>query len=249
MYVDESGDTGLVGSPTRYFCLSGIAVHEYYWRRFIERLIKFKKTVRDVYGLPIRQEIHASEFVGGKPFDAPRYERFAVLRNALDELAAFDKISITNVIVDKQGKPPTYDVFHAAWGTLFQRFENTLKHGNFPGACRDDRGIVFTDATGGVKLERLMRKMSVFNYIPNDARYAGGSRNVPIKRIIEDPIGRDSRHSLPIQMADVSVYFLHQYFDPNSYIKSKHARKYFERLFPVLNTYARRSDRLGIVKL
>ena len=28
MYVDESGDAGLVGSPTRYFVLTGLVVHE-----------------------------------------------------------------------------------------------------------------------------------------------------------------------------------------------------------------------------
>ena len=28
MYVDESGDVGLVGSPTRYFVLVGLVVHE-----------------------------------------------------------------------------------------------------------------------------------------------------------------------------------------------------------------------------
>jgi hypothetical protein len=27
MYVDESGDPGLVGSPTRYFTLSGLVIH------------------------------------------------------------------------------------------------------------------------------------------------------------------------------------------------------------------------------
>ena len=28
MYVDESGDSGLVNSPTRYFVLTGMVVHE-----------------------------------------------------------------------------------------------------------------------------------------------------------------------------------------------------------------------------
>lgn len=28
MYVDESGDSGLLGSPTRYFVVSGIVLHE-----------------------------------------------------------------------------------------------------------------------------------------------------------------------------------------------------------------------------
>ena len=125
MYVDESGDTGLINSPTRYFALSGIVVHESRWRDFLNMLIALRKTLRSVYGLPVRGEIHAYEFIGRKVYGLDRHVRLAILRNVLDELAKFDFVSITNVIVRKDGKPADYDVFHAAWGTLFQRFENT----------------------------------------------------------------------------------------------------------------------------
>ncbi|MBX9843451.1 MAG: DUF3800 domain-containing protein, partial [Xanthobacteraceae bacterium] len=126
MYIDESGDTGLVGSPTKFFGLSGIVVHESRWRDFINVLIAFRRTMKSVYGLPIRTEIHASHYVNHKPVDLPRHTRLAVLRNALDEIAKLDYISITNVIVRKDGKPDDYNVFDSAWSTLFQRFENTL---------------------------------------------------------------------------------------------------------------------------
>jgi hypothetical protein len=249
MYVDESGDTGLRGSPTRYFALSGIVVHELRWRRFIDRLISFRKTMRRVHGLPVRGEIHASDFINHRAFNLDRYVRLAILRNALDELATLSYISITNLIVDKRGKPADYDVFQSAWGTLFQRFENTLVNGNFPGGHAADRGIIITDAVSGTKLTRLVRKMAVFNYIPHDPRYGGGARNVPIVRVIEDPHGKNSAETLPIQMCDVAAYFLHQRFAPNAYIKRKHAEHYFDRLKPVLNRRASRFNRLGIVVL
>lgn len=249
MYVDESGDTGLFNSPTRYFALSGIVVHESRWRRFIEALIDFRRTLRDAYGLPVGGEIHASAFINHRPFGLDRHIRFAILRNTLDELAKFRYISITNVIVDKIGKPPQYDVFHSAWGVLFQRFENTLRNGNFPGEHRADHGIVITDAVGGNKLTRLVRKMVVFNYIPHDQRYGGGSRNVPVTRIIEDPYGKGSIETMPIQMCDVVAYFLLQRYAPCSYIGRQHAQKYFERLRPVLNLHASRHNKLGIVRL
>lgn len=249
MYVDESGDTGLYSSPTDYFVLSGIVVHESRWRDFINTIIAFRKTMRVVYGLPIRGEIHASEFVNHRAFDLERHVRLAILRNALDELAKIDFISITNVAVSKVGKPASYDVFDVAWGVLFQRFENTLRYGNFPGNHRNDHGIVITDATAGRKLQRLVRKMSVFNYIPNDARYGEGSRNVPITRIIEDPHGKDSAETYPIQLCDVVAYFLFQKLRPNSYIRRQRASDYFDRLAPVLNTHASRADPQGIVWL
>jgi uncharacterized protein DUF3800 len=251
MYVDESGDTGLSGSPTTHFVLSGIVVHETRWRDFIEALIAFRRTLKSVYGLPVRSEIHASELINHRTFDAPRHIRLAILRNCLDELRKLDYISITNVIVNKVGKPTDYDVFHSAWGTLFQRFENTMLWGNFPGAFRNDYGMVITDATAGTKLVRLMRRMAVFNYIPHDPRHGPGSRNIPIKRMIEDPHPKNSADTLPVQMADVDVvaYFLYQRYAPNSFIQTKRADSYFDRLEPVLNKWASRRDRLGIVVL
>jgi hypothetical protein len=254
MYVDESGDTGLQSSPTSFFALSGLVVHESRWREFINQLIAFRKTLRSVYALPMRTEIHAAEFinrriyaVGGNPLK--RHDRLAILRNTLDELAKIDHISITSVIIDKAGKPSHYDVFDAAWRTLFQRFENTMRHGNFPGAFKADYGMVITDATAGTKLLRMVRKMAVYNPVPNNARYGGGSRNIPIIRIIEDPYGKDSSETLPVQMCDVSAYFLHQKYRPNSYVRREKAQMYYDRLLPILNTQASKTDRFGIVRL
>jgi hypothetical protein len=133
MYVDESGDTGLLGSPTRYFALSGLVIHESKWRDFVNQIAAFRKTLRVTYGLPIRMEIHASHFIQSPPVAGmPKHIRLAILRNFLDEMAKMPFLSITNVVVDKTGKPPTYDVFDNAWRALFQRLENTLNTAIFP---------------------------------------------------------------------------------------------------------------------
>lgn len=247
MYVDESGDTGLVGSPTRYFALSGLVVHERDWREFLDRLLAFRRTLKSVYGLGIRTELHASEFMRSPIDGLSKIDRLAVLRNTIDEIAKLPNLSITNVIVDKQGKPAGYDVFHTAWGVLFQRFENTLHFSNFPGKFSEDYGLVLTDATAGSKLTRLVRRMSVHN--PILSSYGGVSRNMPIRKIIEDPHGKDSKDSLPVQIADVCAYFLLQRFAPNSFVRRKGGHRYFERLKPVLNKHASRSSDLGIVQL
>lgn len=185
MYVDESGDTGLVGSPTRYFALSGLVVHERDWREFLDRLLAFRRTLKSVYGLGIRTELHASEFMRSPVDGLSKIDRLAVLRNTLDEIAKLPNLSITNVIVDKQGKPDGYDVFQTAWGVLFQRFDNTLHFSNFPGKFSEDYGLVLTDATTGSKLTRLVRRMSVYNPIPSS--YGGAARNIPIRKIIGSP--------------------------------------------------------------
>jgi len=61
-----------------------------------------------------------------------RPTRLQILQDFIDEIAQTNYISITNVVVDKTSKTSDYDVFANAWQALFQRFENTLLHGNFP---------------------------------------------------------------------------------------------------------------------
>ena len=247
MYVDESGDPGNNVAQSQYFCLSGMVVHESEWRNLIDASMQFRRTLKAVYGLPVRSEIHAVKLLRHSEFGIEKFQRLAILRNFLDELAKMNFISFTNVVVDKRGKPADYDIFSSAWRTLFQRFENTLMGGNFPGGYSRAFGTVFTDATNGEKLSGIMRKMSVHNPIPN--RWGGGYRNSPIRRVIEDPSPRDSAHSLPIQACDVVAYFLHQSLVPNAYIRKSRAHNYFDRLDAVLNKHATPKHPKGVVFL
>jgi Protein of unknown function (DUF3800) len=247
MYVDESGDPGNNTAQSNFFCLSGLVVHESEWRNFIGASQNFRRTMKNVYGLPVRAEVHAVKMVRHSEFGIEKYKRLAILRNYLDELAKINYISFTNVVVDKRGKPAGYDIFGVAWRTLFQRFENTLMAGNYPGGYTRSFGTVFTDATNGNALSKIMRKMAVHNPIPN--RQNSGYRNTPVLRMIEDPSSRDSAHSLPIQACDVVAYFLHQSFRPNSYIRKSGAKNYFNRLDPVLNKRASSRDPMGVVRI
>ncbi len=245
MYVDESGDPGNNTLQTQYFCLSGLVVHESEWRNLIDASQRFRRTIKQAYGFPVRSEIHAVKLLRHSAFSIEKHNRLAIMRNYFDELSKMNFLSVTNVVVDKVGKPSDFDVFSAAWRTLFQRFENTLTHGNFPGGYSRSFGTIFTDATNGEKLTGIMRKMNVHNPIPNKGQ--SGYRNLPIRRIIEDPSSRDSSHSLPIQACDVIAYFLHQKFKPNAYVKRSGAQNYFKRLEPILNKRASNTNSLGIV--
>lgn len=254
MYVDESGDCGLTNSPSRYFALSGLVIHELRWRSYLTQLVEFRRRMRTQHGLKLREEIHVSRFIGRAPGQLQRirkHERLAIYRKLLDELATMPDISVVNVVVDKRNKPANYDVFENAWTALIQRFENTIQHHNFPGPQNaDERGMILPDRTDDLKLTKMLRRMRYYNPVPGmQAMGFSGYRNLQLAYIIGDPKFRQSHMSYYIQAVDACAFALYQYFQPNSFVRKKHAGKYLLRLDPVLCKVASRSDQHGIVRL
>jgi hypothetical protein len=254
MSVDESGDCGINNSPTRYFALTGLVMHELRWRTHLNQLVEFRRRMRVQHTLKLREEIHTAHMVGrhaGALARIRKHERLAIYRKLLDELAGFPDLNIINVIVDKHGKLADYDVFEHAWTALIQRFENTIRHRNFPGPQNaDERGMIFPDRTDDSKLTKLLRKMRHYNPVPGmRAMGYGGYRNLAMENVIGDPKFRLSHMSYFIQAADAAAFALYQRFDPNSYIRKKAARNYFLRLDPVLCKVASAADPHGIVRL
>ncbi|WP_168188080.1 DUF3800 domain-containing protein [Hahella sp. CCB-MM4] len=252
MYVDESGDSGLVGSPTRYFCLSGLVIHELRWNEYLDKLIDFRKRMRNSFGLLMREEIHSAHLIN-KPGDLVRIkrnDRLTIIRAFINEIAAFQDISIINIVVDKTNKPADYDVMNKAWEALIQRFSNTMSRRNFPGPANpDERGMIIPDDTDAKKIQQLLRKMRKYNPIPNQAIYGQGYRNLTIGNLVEDPFFKDSRSSYLIQAADVVAFALYQRQSPSSYMKKKSGHKYFNRLNGILCKAASTNDPEGIVRL
>jgi hypothetical protein len=252
MYVDESGDIGLVNSPSQYFVLSGLAVHELRWLPYLEQIIEFRRRMRDKYGLHMREEIHAAAMINnpGDMVRIKRYNRLAIIRAFADELASMSDLNVINVVIDKDGKGSDYDVFETAWRALIQRFENTVSRRNFQGPHNpDERGIIIPDNTEGQKLIRLIRKMRRYNPVPSRPEYGGGYRNLQLQTIIEDPWLKDSADSYFIQAADLCAFLLYQRLAPSSYMEKKSGQNYFEKLQPILCTVASSTDPLGIVRL
>jgi Protein of unknown function (DUF3800) len=248
MYVDESGDPGIAGSPTRYFILTGVVIHELRWKDTLETILQFRKDMKVKFGLKLREEIHAAKFINspGSLIRIKKNDRLTILRSFADLLAFMPDLSIINVVIDKKGK--TGDIFELAWKTLIQRFENTISHRNFPGPVnQDERGLIFPDATDVRKLRGLIRKMRQYNPIPNQG--GGGYRNLQLSKVIEDPNFRNSDESYLIQAADLVAYLLYQNLTPNAYMRKKSGNNYFNRLDPVLCKVASTADPQGIVRL
>lgn len=256
MYVDESGDPGITGSPTRYFALSGFVVHELRWRQTLDQLIEFRRHLKRRFNFSIRGEFHAPRLLSrpGKLIRIPKHERILMIRHFTVFLAKMPDVMVIRVLVDKSGRATTYDPFVKAWQAIVQRFENTISHHNFLGPQNpDDKGMVFSDNTDAKKLTSLIRRMRRHNPIPSQAPYqadgASPFRILVLTRIVEDPSFRDSGHSLFIQVADLTAFLLYQYHAPSTYMRRVAAHKFFERLDPILCKKAASNQAHGIVKL
>ncbi len=242
----------MVNSPTRYFVLSGLVLHESRWLPYMDQLIAFRKRLRNAPGLLLKHEIHAAHFISspGPAAYLKRDVRLSILRFFANELSGMTDFRTINVVVDKVGKAPDYDVFDNAWRALIQRFSNTMSYQNFPGSANPrDWGMLLPDQTNTKKLTNLVRRLRRFNPVPNQPQYGGGYRNLPILNLIEDPFFKDSAHSYFTQAADLVAYLLYQELDPNGYIRRKGARHYFNRLRPIFCLHAATGDQRGIVRL
>jgi len=241
MYVDESGDCGTINSPTKFFVLSAIVVHESNWQNVLDDLVLFRRSLKARYGLLMREEIHAAVFINGNPSlkaGIPKNDKVDILKQCLKWLDARTDISIVTVRCNKiRGG----DIFDFSWRCLIQRFDNTLAYRNFPNGNLQDKGLIIADNTDGGKLTSLLREMRKINHVPNVASFGMGNRNLTLRAIVEDPFFKDSAQSYFHQMVDVVAYFARQHYEPNSYIRKKGLRTFYTKfLTNVTNKYVTR---------
>jgi hypothetical protein len=251
MYADESGDPGLLHSPTHYFVVSGIIIHVMQWHNCLSKLISFRQQLRENYGLRLREEFHASAFINspGELVRIKRNDRLAMIRAFADFLSQLKEVYILNVVVDKSTYEG-YDVFEMAWNALIQRFEHILERDsfNFHGHVAD-RGIIICDHTDDKKLVELSRARRRDRFEMQRNSLETEDCENPLYSIIEDPFLKDSAHSFFIQAADCAAFLLYQYFQPNNYMKKKSGYNYFRKLEPVLYREAGGNDPMGILHI
>lgn len=231
VYVDESGDIGLNNSPSGYFCLSAIIIHESDWHFALDKVIEFRQYLKIRYGLKLREEIHSSHFIH-KPKDLqriPKSLRIRLLRDVLDFQATLENYTVINVVINKKNKDKNSDIFNLAWQTLIQKTNEYVDIKNHS-ENKQETALLFVDKTDEVKLRQLTRNLIRTDLIRDTVGQNFGYRQKPTKILIEDAVHRNSAHSYFIQLADVNAYFLGQKFEPCQYIKRQGGRNYFKRL-------------------
>jgi hypothetical protein len=232
-YVDESGDTGMSGSPVDRYILTALVVHELRWLSTLDQIAEFRRHLRERYGLKLREELHAYEFINkpGKLARIAKSLRLHILGETLRFMATLEDVSLFHVSVAKAAKPQDFDVFGTAWQYLLTRFHNGVDKQSFAGPHNaSEFGLVIPDHTDEPQLMKIQRKLRRYNPIPS--RF-GGYRDYPLRLLVEDPVHRASIHSQFIQLADVAGYFLKQSYSPAAYIKKKGGRNWIDRLDPI----------------
>jgi len=245
MYVDESGDPGGHKHSSPHFILSALIVSENEWDKHLEKLKKFRKSLKNTYGLNQRTEVHSKELV--RPNNNVEYKRISKTdrMNLLKDYASqipsiFDTGYILNVCLKKSEFEHDVDFFELAWSRLLQRYDTFLKKEV------KDKGVIVSDDTSSLKLMRLHRKMRVYNPIPS--HYTIMPYNAPIDSIIEDVFSRDSKHSYFVQSVDVIAYLLYNKEFPKGSLKKYGIDKQFEKFESVLLKKASKGDPHGIVR-
>jgi hypothetical protein len=210
-YFDESGDSGAIDrSPTRFFVLACVLVHEAVWLENLNSLVHFRSLLRRRYGISRNAELKANEIRKGRGpltdlhwFSERRGRMFRYLM-----LLQRNKLNLKTfaVAIDKGRLQADRDAREVAWQYTLQRVDTFCrKTGDF--AC------LFPDAGHGYFIRRLVRRLRRHQVI--EGRF-GGLLKINAERIVEDPNERRSHDSYFIQIADWNAYAAHRstHIDP-----------------------------------
>jgi hypothetical protein len=233
VYVDDSKDDALA-------CFSALLIPEDHWSECLNRLIAIRRTMKDTDRVPLRMELHATEWVAGKG-------------KGVKHLDKSDRVRLYNYFLAGITMLPGIQLINAAVpkGDDVRAFEWMLNRINRNMRDAESNAIIISDE--GKSYDKLLRRMRRHNYIPSRiGRWETGSmsKNIRISRVIEDLVYRDSARSLFIQAADCCVYALLRSENP---LASKTALGLDQSLMilePIMvkHAFAKCPKKLGIIR-
>jgi hypothetical protein len=234
IYMDDSGDEKL-----RVY--SAILLHESQWKTISESIKTYRRELKAREGIFVTVELHATKFVGGRgriaPHDVPKGARCRIFKETLAFIADLPGLRLFNAVAPCNQEKLVFE-------RLINRINRTMD-------ANKKNVMLFSDE--GKDYTQLVRRMMVYNPIPSKyGKWPDGKpyKNMPLNRIIEDLVFRDSSKSQFIQMADFCAYALLRSENP---IPSK--TKYgLDKAFDVLNgicfteCFAKDPRKLGIIR-
>lgn len=202
-YVDETGDTGnvqLKGSSSCY-ALGCVLIDLDDWPIAFNRLLAFRRKVRDKFGVPMREELKANHLVRDSgPLRglglAPNQRQY-IYRESLRLIATLPARAFA-VVTDKVKTGISGpECLRMTWEMLLQRFERTCSYEKTTLMITHDNGD--NDA-----VRRHVRKAR--RHLTAGSITGEGYLNFRADRILDDPVPRDSRQAYFVQLADLVAY-------------------------------------------
>ncbi len=209
-YTDESGDSGFDRSPTDFFVLSCVLVHESKWHGTLEKLIMLRQALKEKFGIPVRAELKAEHLVYGrgalKSARLKPTQRFELYASLLEfQAAELDVWNFAIAIAKRRIKAPaTNDPRDVGWRWLSQRMDTFCRKQARP----DDRVMLLPDEGHGPLVRKVMRKARRFQTITG---HYGGRLDIRARYLVEDPFEKRSSESYFTQLADWNAYAAHRY--------------------------------------
>jgi len=251
-YYDESGDDGYPEYSSPLFVLSAVYLHFQKWQEAYQAILKFRRRLKVDFDLPVKFEMHTKHFLlNKKPYRAlgmSNDDRIQILDQFCLLVASLEVRIINVVIVKPRIKHPQYKVLDTCLKYSVQRVENDLGG--------EDKFMIITDAGRTGKMRHTTRKIQRINFIPS--KYTPDPYRREIKKLIEDPLPKDSHQSYFIQLADLVAYVVclyallrtkvHKF--PNRMppqVTQETVARWMGMLKPSLNLKASGKDEFGVV--
>lgn len=235
IYIDDSRDEQLC-----VFSALAIPVNE--WHQAFSLVRDFRRALKLAYGIYVYKEIHAWKFVSGRGRISDRIvtkgQRCAIFQDIMTLVSSLPSTRLFNAVFPTKLEKTAFE-----W--LVNRINRTMK-------AWGSYALLIPDSGKELEYTRLIRKMYVYNPIPSQygawVSTSQSWKNIPLRRIVEDPVFKDSAQSYFIQLVDCCAYALlrreNQLPSKNRY----NLHKAFDNLSPILVREATRKDPEGIIR-
>jgi hypothetical protein len=235
VYIDDSGDE-------KNRCFSALIIHESAWKHIQAEIKKYRRSLKISDGMFVTKELHATEFVAGRgrvgTQIVSKWRRCQIFRETLALITSFPNLYVMNAISSRANERVIFE-------RLINRINAAMSHWK-------SNAIVFHDE--GKDYTHLVRRMCVYNPIRSKyGAWPGGSpiKNIPLDRILEDIVYRDSKQSPFIQLADFCAYSLFRSEYPLASKNKYGLDQAFSALHPlcIKSAYDKDPKKLGIIRM
>jgi len=236
-YVDDSRDD-------RIAVATALVLPVEKWNQAFADVRAWRRRLKASDGIYVYKEFHATDFVAGRGRIAPRpigkYRRSQIFFEALDLVAGLPGASLFNCIANSDEEDLAYE-------RVLNRINRTLQPDVW-----NSYAMLLWDEGKDAEHRKLTRRMRVRNPIPSRyGEWPTGSltKNIPLDRIIEDPLFKKSEQSYFIQLVDFCAFALLRRENPIASRSKYGLDKAFQRLQPVCFKDANRQDPHGVVRV